>query len=273
MTKKQQINKNYVNYVEGNIPIIISASHGGTLKPKEIPNRKKGVFEMDTNTKELTHEILEEFYSQTKSYPHTVIMNLSRKKVDANRDIEEATTKNAHAIKSYESFHNFIKDAKEQVDKSFQKGLYIDIHGQSHEHKHIEFGYLLFNDTLKLSDEEIRAHQKSSSIKTLGKFSKHCFVEQIKGETSLSGLMHKKAFKAIPSLDMPYAKCGNYFEGAYNTKTHGSQDDGAVSSIQAEFPYKGCRDTKQNRKKTAKAFVQSLIEFTKIHFDIDLKAA
>jgi len=70
---------------------------------------------------------------------------------------------------------------------------------------------------------------------------------------------------------MPNAKCGNYFEGAYNTKTHGSLDNGAVSSIQAEFPYIGCRDTKENRKKTAKAFVESLIEYMSIHFGIDLK--
>lgn len=273
MTKKQLINKNYVNYLEGDMPIIISASHGGTLKPKDIPNRIKGVFEIDANTNELTHDILEEFYNQTNNYPHAVIMDLSRRKVDANRTLDEATTKSKKAINSYESFHSFVNNAKEKVDEKFQRGLYIDIHGQSHSHKHIEFGYLLFNDTLKLSDEEIRAHQESSSIKTLGQFSKHCFVEQLKGKTSLSGLMNKKEFKAIPSLDMPYAKCGNYFEGAYNTKTHGSLDGGAVSSIQAEFPFKGCRDTKQNRKKTAKAFVQSLIEFTKIHFDIDLKAA
>ena len=207
MTNRPIINNNYVKYIEGSIPIIISAPHGGVLKPKGIPNRKKGVFEIDANTNELTHEIIEEFFTQTNNYPHTIIMNLSRKKVDANRDVINATTKHPKALDSYNSFHNCIKEARIKVDKKFQKGLYIDIHGQSHKHKHIEFGYLLFNDTLKLSNEEIKEHQKVSSIKTLGNFSKHCFIEQLKGETSLSGLMNKREFKSIPSLDMPYAKC------------------------------------------------------------------
>ena len=273
MTSKPLINENYVKYREGSIPIIISAPHGGVLKPKDIPNRTNGVFEIDSNTKELTHEITQEFLSQTNNYPHTIIMDLSRKKVDANRELTQATTKHKKAVESYDTFHNFIKDAKTKVNEKFQKGLYIDIHGQSHAHGHIEFGYLLFNDTLKLDDKALLEHQDQSSIKTLGNFSKHCFVEQLKGKHSLSGLMNKREFKAIPSLDMPYAKCGNYFEGAYNTKTYSSLDNGTISSIQAEFPYTGCRDTKENRKKTAKAFVESIIEFTKIHFDIDLKAA
>ena len=273
MTSKPLINENHVKYIPGTIPIIISASHGGVLKPKDIPNRTIGVFEIDANTNELTHEILEEFFTQTRNYPHAVIMNLSRKKIDANREINEAVTKNEKAINSYERFHNFIKDAKIKVDDRFKKGLYIDIHGQSHAHQHIEFGYLLFNDTLKLNDEQLKEHQKLSSIKTLGNFSKHCFVEQLKGKLSLSGLMSKRDFKSIPSRDMPYAKCGNYFEGAYNTKTYSSLDNSSVSSIQAEFPYIGCRDTKENRKKTAKALVESLIEYMDIHFNINLKAA
>jgi len=271
MTKRPIENKNYVEYIQGSLPIIISAPHGGAHEPKNIPNRVNGVFDMDDYTKELTYNILQEFFTQTKCFPHTILMNLSRKKVDANRAINEATSDNHEAISSYKRFHQFIQDAKINVDKKFQKGLYIDIHGQSHEHQHIEFGYLLFNDTLKLKDAQLEKHQEHSSIKTLGKFSDKCFIEQLKGESSISGLMNQNNFKAIPSDDMPYAKCGNYFEGAFNTKTYSSQDNGSISSIQAEFPYVGCRDTKENRQKTAKAFVQSLIEYMEIHFNLDIK--
>lgn len=271
MTKRPITNKNYVEYISGSLPIIISAPHGGTYDPDYISNRNRGVFDIDENTQELTQEILEEFFTQTSCYPHTVLMNLARNKVDANRAINEATSDDFQSISSYKSFHQFICDAKKQVHRKYQKGLYIDIHGQSHEHGHIEFGYLLLNDTLKLEDKELKKHQKYSSIKTLENFSNKCFIEQLKGKSSLSGLMNKKNFKCIPSQDMPYAKCGNYFEGAYNTKVYSSQDNGSISSIQAEFPYLGCRDTKKNRKRTAKAFVESLIEFMHIHFNMDLK--
>jgi len=271
MTKRSLIDENYVEYIEGSLPIILSAPHGGTYTPNYIQNRQNGIFDLDNNTKELTHEIMDQFLQQTHAYPHTVLMNLSRTKVDANRAVEEALDNQGKALHSYHSFHNFIKDAKVKVHSTYQKGLYIDIHGQSHTHKHIEFGYLLFNDTLKLNDSELLEHQEYSSIKTLGKFSNKCFIEQIKGESSLSGLMQERDFKTIPSKTMPYAKCGNYFEGAYNTKTYSSQDNGTISAIQAEFPYIGCRDNKKNRQKTAKAFVESLIEFMHIHFDINLK--
>jgi len=271
MTKRPSINQNYVEYIKGSLPIILSAPHGGTYDPLYIQNRKSGVFDIDSNTKELTYEILDEFLSQTNAYPHTVLMNLSRKKVDANRAVEDAIDNQGKALESYNSFHNFIQDSKIKVHDKFQKGIYIDIHGQSHAHKHIEFGYLLFNDTLKLDDKNLREHQKLSSIKTLGKFSTKCFIDQIKGNSSLSGLMNSKNFKSIPSKDMPYAKCGNYYEGAYNTQVYCSQDDGSISAIQVEFPYIGCRDNKINRQKTAKAFVESLIEFMNIHFDINLK--
>ena len=270
MTKRPLINRHYVEYLEGSLPIILSAPHGGTYDPKYIQNRKSGVFDIDSNTKELTYEILDEFLNQTNAYPHTILMNLSRKKVDANRAVEDAIDNQGKAMYYYNIFHNFIQDAKIKFHDKFQKGIYIDIHGQSHGHKHIEFGYLLFNDTLKLDDQSLRGHQEVSSIKTLGKFSDKCFIEQIKGDSSLSGLMSSKDFKSIPSEDMPYAKCGNYFEGAYNTLAYSSLDDGNISAIQAEFPYIGCRDNKKNRKKTAKAFVESLIEFMDIHFDINL---
>lgn len=271
MTTRPLINKNHVEYIQGSLPIIISAPHGGTYDPDYITDRTNGVFEMDENTNELTHEILEEFFIQTKCYPHTILMKLSRKKVDANRAPSEATSDHHKAISSYKSFHNFIKEAKHTVDKKYQKGIYIDIHGQSHDHGHIEFGYLLFNDTLKLTDKELLKQQELSSIKTLGKFSDKCFIEQLKGKSSLSGLMSKREFKSIPSEETPYAQCGNYFEGAYNTKTYSSQDNGSVSSIQAEFPFIGCRDTKENRKKTAKALVESLIEYMDIHFNLNIK--
>lgn len=271
MTKKESVTKNYVEYIEGTLPIILSAPHGGVLRPKEVQTRTSGVFDMDTNSAELTHAIINEFFIQTNQYPHAIIMNLCRTKVDANRTLAEATSSCTHSIDSYHRFHHFIQTARIKVEKQFQKGLYVDIHGQSHEHGHIEFGYLLHNNILKNSDEELINYQDFSSIKTLSKFSKHSFVEQLKGDFSLSQLMHNKGYKSIPSQDMPYAKCGNYFEGAFNTQHYSSQNGSGVSAIQAEFPFKGCRDTKENRKKTAKAFVTSLIEYMQLHFNLDLR--
>ncbi|QKJ21521.1 hypothetical protein [Poseidonibacter lekithochrous] len=271
MTTKPLINQNHVKYIQGSLPIIISSCHGGNYSPKDIPNRDFGVFDMDDYTQQLTQEILEEFFARTNQFPHAVIMNLSRKKVDANRSIEEATTNDKKAISSYKSFHDFIKESKNQIEKNFSKGLYIDIHGQSHSHQAIEFGYLLTNDILRQSDAEIERYENFSSIKVQQEFSPFSFSEQVRGNFSLGTLMMDKGFDSIPSSKIPSApRDDEYFEGAYNTRTHGSLISGKVAGIQIEFPY-NCRDSKESRVRTAKALVSSIIEYMLIHFGIDLK--
>lgn len=270
MTIKPSINENHIHYLEGSLPIVISAPHGGSHTPSYISNRTNGVFDRDDYSKELTQEIIEEFFIQTKCYPHTIIMDLCRTKVDANRQEEDAVSCE-NSTTSYNSFHKFIQQSIEKIEKKYQNGLYIDIHGQSHSHKAIEFGYLLRNDILRLDNNTLSSYKNNSSIKTISDFSNYSFCEQVKGEYSLGTLMSKKGFESIPSKDIPFAsKDDEYFEGAYNTKTYASTNGSGVSSIQIEFPYY-CRETKKSRKETAKALVSSILEFMQIHFELKLK--
>lgn len=267
MTKP--ITKHHTKYYQGNSPIILSTPHDGDLRPKEIKDRTKGYFCKDDYTYELTKLIIEEFYLQTKLTPYSIIAEISREKIDFNREEKEAyEDKNAKV--SYDTFHNFIKTAKNEVSKNFNKGLYIDIHGQSHPDAFLEFGYLLDNDILKLNDEELEKFKGKSSIKTMSEFSKESFIEQLKGVNSMGTLMTEKGFKSIPSKKYPYAKDDKYFEGKDNTIKYGSLNGGSISGIQIEFPYKNCRDSKENRKECAKAFVSSIIKFMQIHFNINL---
>ena len=87
----------------------------------------------------------------------------------------------------------------------------------------------------------------------------------------MGSLMSNEGYDSIPSVKLPYASDGNYFEGAYDTIRYGSLKGGNISGIQIEFPHAGCRDTQENREKCAKAFVSSIIKFIEIHLGIDLK--
>ena len=264
-------NNDYIKYLQGDLPIIITAPHGGTLEPSHIPNRKYGKKGRDKYTDLLTQDIALEFFNQTGKYPFIIILELSRKKLDANREINEATQGNQDAIKVYNAFHTTIQKSIIQINQKYKKGLYIDLHGHSHPNSYIEFGYLLSNEILKLPDNEIKKYQELSSIKNLSKISKEPFIEQLKGENSLSGIMSKKGYKTIPSKSIPYALDDKYFKGAYNTKKYGSYFGGNINGVQVEFPRIGFRDTEQNRQKLAKDFVDSIIEFMMIHYDINLK--
>ncbi|PLY10082.1 MAG: hypothetical protein C0626_06375 [Arcobacter sp.] len=264
-------NSNYVKYLQGTLPIIISAPHGGTIQPDNIPNRTYGKKGRDRNTNLLAQDIALEFHKQTGKYPYIIILELARKKLDANREIKEAAQENQEAIKIYNTFHSTIQNSIEEVNQKFKQGLYIDLHGHSHPNNYIEFGYLLSNDILKLPNSEIKKYQDVSSIKNLSNISKESFIEQLKGKNSLSGIMSKKGYKTIPSKNIPYALDDKYFKGAYNTKRYGSYYGGNINGVQIELPRVGFRDTEENRKKFAKDLVKSIIEFMMTHYDINLE--
>jgi hypothetical protein len=61
---------NYVEYIAGDMPLIISAPHGGTLRPAEIPDRKKGEFTSDAYTEELARTTQQALHNFFGHYPH-----------------------------------------------------------------------------------------------------------------------------------------------------------------------------------------------------------
>lgn len=264
------IETNFIQYHKGNLPIIISAPHGGDKKPIEFKERTKGIFDKDDFTLELSYEIIDEFKRRTNKTPYAVIASISRTKVDLNRKRDEAYEDDKTSI-IYNEFHNKIKLAENSIEEEFKKGIYFDIHGQSHPRAYLEFGYLLDNKILNLHETTLKEYQDKSSIKTLGQFSPESFIDQLKGPHSMGSLMCNEGYDSIPSIKLPYASDNNYFEGAYDTQRYGSLNDRTISGIQIEFPYLNCRDTKENREKCAKAFVNSIIKFVKTHLDIDIK--
>lgn len=266
---RQYTTSNYIRYYKGDIPLILSAPHGGEIVPNNIKDRTKGVFDLDDFTLELTQDIIDEFQKQIGKIPYAIVGEISRKKVDLNRQREEAYEDEKAKI-IYDEFHSRIQQCEKDIDDKFGKGLYIDIHGQSHPKGYLEFGYLLVNNTLKLTDTYLSEYQNKSSINTLSKFSSECFLYQLKGPHSLGSLMCNEGYDSIPSVKLPYASDENYFEGAYDTIRYGSLNNGNISGIQIEFPYKNIRDTKEHRKKCARAFVKSIIRFMDIHFNIKL---
>ena len=94
----------YIEYIPGNLPIIISAPHGGVKQSgstvggvfypdndSSLPDRSCGTNERDDNTDILIRRIQDEIFAQTGCYAHVVINNLHRSKLDPNREINEAT--------------------------------------------------------------------------------------------------------------------------------------------------------------------------------------
>ena len=95
----------YIEYYAGNIPIILSAPHGGQLTPEEISDRTYGTFVTDLNTYELTKTIMDSMIVRFGGYPHVILCKLKRTKLDANRDSIEAAQENKYALRAWQEYH------------------------------------------------------------------------------------------------------------------------------------------------------------------------
>ena len=240
--------KKYIEYIPGNMPVIISAPHGGVLQAgsgesglsstyphtdSDLSLRNCGSKERDDNTDILIREIQRKCYEQYGLYPYIIINNLHRSKLDPNRNRVEATCGSTGADKYYDAFHGFIDAASAEITAKFGKGLYIDLHGQSHSVPRIEAGYNLASSSYDedLNNSSTNATELSRvTIKSLidNNLQNLTFEDLVRGSESLGGLLHTTGGAEYAALG--YAGCSNT-EGYRTVPSHigdgnqGSCDD------------------------------------------------
>ncbi len=240
----------YVEYIPGTLPAVLSAPHGGALTPDEIPDRTFGTVVTDSYTEETIRAVRDGFLERTGEAPHIIISHLKRVKLDPNREIGEAAQDSPFAENAWEEFHGFIEVASARVEADFGKGLYLDLHGHGHEIQRVELGYLLSASDLNQDDAALdgTAFALKSSIAALAQASPLPFSALLRGETSFGAYMSGQDIRAVPSATDPSPGSDSYFSGGYNTVRHGSRNGGAVGGIQLELQRAGLRDTDENRR-------------------------
>jgi hypothetical protein len=265
----------YVEYMAGDLPIVLSAPHGGYLKPAEIPDRTWGITGQDRRTQELARAISDAIHERTGHYAHIIICHLHRSKLDANREIVEAAQGNSHARQTWSEYHDFIDSAKQAAAMSYGRGFYMDLHGHGHEFQRLELGYLLSSSDLSLTDEQLEqaVYIDRSSIRTLALEADVGFAALLRGSTSLGGLLAERGIPGVPSPTYPNPGGQPYYNGGYNTRRHGSRDGGPISGVQIEAHWSGVRDSDANREEFAVALAESLELYIEQHFNIEVPGA
>ena len=262
----------YVEYLAGEMPIVISAPHGGSLVPAEIPNRTWGETGTDTNTQDTARAVADALRARTGRPVHLVLCNLRRSKLDANREVAEAAQGNPFAIQAWTEYHGFIDAARQAISIRYGRGLYVDLHGHGHPKARLEIGYLLDAGDLGQSDTELDQSSMAtqSSIRTLAVEADVPFSELLRGPTSLGGLLEGRGVPSVPSPSNPGPGADPYFNGGYSTARHGSQSGGPISGVQIECHYAGVRDTAANRAAFASALADVLAVYVNQHFRMAL---
>ena len=264
----------YVEYVHGNYPIIISSPHGGEKKPEGIPDRDcvNCVVVNDSYTQELTNEIAEEIENITGCLPYIIINRLHRSKLDANRGIIEGADGNPEAESAWRFYHEHIATSQDSIHSNNERGLLVDIHGHAHDIQRLELGYLLSKSQLNEDDEilEENNYAEFSSIRqlTLDNISALSFSELLRGDYSLGTLIAEEGYPALPSSDDEFPENNSYFTGGYITQQYGSRNQDITDAIQIECN----QDVRFNttiRKDFAKKLAQNLVDYMEMHYGFD----
>lgn len=284
---------NYTEYIAGNLPLIISAPHGGDVYPSELPNRTNtSAYTVTTDpdlwTANLARAIRTAAFNRYGRYPHIVICNAHRAKVDCNRDIAEGAQDNTNTQTLWKEFHAFIGIARRSVSNNYGRGLYIDLHGHGHDIQRNEIGYDLsdsdmFKTTFSGTDED------QSTIRSMSRRSRETFTELVRSNLSLGALLEKRGYPCVPSPQNPNPGVSNgatnvYFNGGYNTQTYGTSTNngGTIDAIQFECNYTNVRAKSSSssfsedhavRATFSSNLVASLDEFFKYHLEMALDTA
>tara|TARA_R110002072_G_scaffold146075_1_gene292790 strand:- start:46874 stop:48421 length:1548 start_codon:yes stop_codon:yes gene_type:complete len=201
----------------GDLPIILSAPHGGREAIPGVPERrgteiKSFVSRSDINTDKLTELLADALEKESGKRPYVVIARFHRKYVDANRR-SHAAYESDEASAVYDAYHSELAGARREVIERWGRGVLLDIHGQSADKKAI-----------------IRGTQNGKTTRHLiNRFGRQSLV----GQTSLFGQLARQGFPVIPAVDSDDAEHVNY-DGGHIVVTYGSASNGTLDAIQLE---------------------------------------
>lgn len=262
---------NYIEYRAGNLPIILTAPHGGSLTPGGIPDRANGTYNgvtytdvvttNDANTVELTEAIALEIFNRTGRRPHVILNRLRRSKLDANREIGEAAQGNALAEQAWRDYTNFINAARAGTEAEFGFGYLLDIHGHAHAIQRVELGYN-YSSELNLNDTALNhpGILYQGTLRTLALQRPGVpFHTLLRGAGSLGDLLNDRGIPSWPSPSFPSPGLDPFFGGGHTVEEHTCRNDnGVINGVQLEHYNTGIRDTSTNRANYATALTRAL---------------
>jgi len=292
----QSATMSWVEYIPGDLNLIITVPHNGKEKPEGLEDRKDGYRdseglchfpgtdnpeEMDSDdevcevslgadlyTRSIAKKVskkLEELSDGKK--PHIIVSSIHRSKMDPNRNEEEGAQGRPLAQWAYHEFHGKIAQVKSQLDGP---GLLLDFHGQTHAGNRTELGYAISRVNINKGRKDPDKLQRSS-IDALASRSEDGLEGLIWGNVGLGAFMEALGCRAVPSnrpQDDP--KKGDYYGGAKPDKIifrYGSRNgSGQVDAIQVEMQKDVRKD--EEHEEFAEKLGEAIFNFFKHHYTI-----
>jgi N-formylglutamate amidohydrolase len=244
----------FIHAQSGDLPILITAPHGGWLAIPGVPKRvgpegerKSGKFvtAQDSRTFELATSVAKRLEDITGKKPYLVASKAHRQYMDPNRPEKEAV-EHPKAAAVHGAFHGQVREFVDELRKKFPHGaLLLDIHGQS-----------AFPDTL------IRGTQNGTTVMRM---IEQQGVAALTGEASILGFMAAKGVKVEPPNTPPGKppEPGGY-NGGWIVRSYGSHTTNGVDAIQLEFG-SALRSDVKRREEVADLLAEAIKTYTGKH--------
>ncbi|HSE87264.1 MAG TPA: N-formylglutamate amidohydrolase [Candidatus Binatia bacterium] len=232
----------------GMLPIILSAPHGGRQSIPGVPVRSgTGVTQFatgrDNNTDELAETIAVGLEKRLNAKPFLVVARFERKYLDANRPTENAY-ESIEAKPYYDGYHDALREAHEQVQRGWGRGLLLDIHGQGAQAEAIYRG--------------------TGNGKTVSSLTQRFGTEAITGPKSIFSQLERMGYKILPSTRESHKE--QRYVGGYIVQTYGSYRGRGVDAIQLEIGTK--LRARANLQRTATDLAEAIAVFAQAYLPL-----
>lgn len=228
----------FIEIIPGDLPLILSAPHGGQLTPDGMPTRVDAVTVNDWRSQELARDLADALEARSGQRPTLVINQLDRSRLDPNRSLGQGAQGSAEAQAAWHAFHQAIADGGSAISQRCGAGLYFELHSHGVTGRWLEFGYGLTADDLRSTDEDLAKARfvVRANVRSLARGGPLTLPDLIRGPDSLGGRMEQAGFRAVPAPGRP-EPAGEYFDGGWGVYLHGSRHGGSIDAIQMEAPY------------------------------------
>jgi N-formylglutamate amidohydrolase len=245
--------KRLITVETGEIPIILSAPHGGNRGIQGVGERKGGAAKQfvtvtDTNSHRLTQAVAKSI-ERRWAKPHVVIALFSRKYIDANRPAEDAF-ESENAKSTYDAYHGALAEAVESAREKFGRGLLLDIHGQA--------------------AKPTTIYRGTANGKTCSLLLDRLGPGGLMGDQGFLGILAKAGYEIHPERGSD-AKEDSRYNGGYIVRTYGALGATGIDAVQLEVG--GDFRKASAIDKTAEDIAQAICKFADVYFADARKAA
>ena len=255
----------YIEYIAGDLPLVLVAPHGGVLTPEGMPVLHDHIG--DGGSLEGMRITGESMVEMTRGgRPHMIINHIVSNRMIAVGTQDYAAGDHVDARQAWEDFHGFILDAKEEVMLGWGKGHYFEFHTNGWPESWINIGVGVSAKHLNASDEVLLKRASLSTVRYLVEGEGADFIEILRGPTSLGGLLESRGYLVVPSPDIPRPGEGGFFYAGWNTWEHGSSDGGTMDATHIETHWQYINNGTAKREVYSRDLAESILVFMDTHY-------